>query len=158
VGFNIVLSSAPRPRRWSLPPSVSTKILYLITPWRQNPKFHCRIHKNPSTIPIPSQVNPLHTPQPISLRSILIPSSHLQLCLSSGLFLSGFPTKTFYVFLSSSMHTTCLAQLIFLDLIHLIYLGMSTNYEAPNTKILQTAVVAFARCCICRISVLIRST
>jgi hypothetical protein len=60
---------------------------YNLTPWRQNPKVHHRIHNSPPTAPILDQVNPLHTPQPISLRSILIPSSHLRLGLSSCLFL-----------------------------------------------------------------------
>jgi hypothetical protein len=62
-------------------------VLYELTPWRHNPKFHHRIHNSPPTVPILSQLNPLHTsPEPISLRSILIPSSHLRLGLSSDLF------------------------------------------------------------------------
>jgi hypothetical protein len=35
-------------------------------------------------------------PKPIALRSFMIPSSHLNLGLPSGLFPSGFPTKTLY--------------------------------------------------------------
>jgi hypothetical protein len=84
----------------------------LINPWRQNPKVHRRMHNSPLTVPILSQVNPLHTPQPMSLRSILIPSSHLRLGLSSGLFLSGFHTKILYTFLPSPMRATCPAHLI----------------------------------------------
>jgi hypothetical protein len=50
-----------------------------------------------------SWANWIHStlPQPISLRSILISSSHLCLGLPSGLLPSGFPTKTLYTFLSS---------------------------------------------------------
>jgi hypothetical protein len=37
-------------------------------------------------------------PHPMSQRSILILSSHLHLCLPSGLFPCGFPSKTLYAF------------------------------------------------------------
>jgi hypothetical protein len=58
--------------------------------------------------------------QPISLRSILIPYSHLHLGLSSGPCPSGFPTKTLYSFLPSLMRATCPTHLVLLDLICLI--------------------------------------
>jgi hypothetical protein len=33
-----------------------------LTPWRQNSEVHHRSHQSPPPVPIPSQVNPLHTP------------------------------------------------------------------------------------------------
>jgi hypothetical protein len=57
--------------------------------------------------PEPVESNPPRTQSP----SILIPSSHLCLGLLSGLFPSGFPNKTLYNFLSSSMRATCPAHL-----------------------------------------------
>jgi hypothetical protein len=48
--------------------------------------------------PEPDQSNPSH---PISLKSILISSTHLRLGLPSGLFPSGFPTNILYTFLFS---------------------------------------------------------
>jgi hypothetical protein len=73
-----------------------------VSPWRQNPQVHQRTYNSPSPVPILSQLDPLYTPQPLFLRSILIASSHLRLGLAS-LFPSGFPTKTLYTFLSSPL-------------------------------------------------------
>jgi hypothetical protein len=62
---------------------------------------------------------PPHT----SWRSILILSSHLQLGHSNGLLHSGFPTKTLFTPLFSSIRATCPAHLILLDLIARMILG-----------------------------------
>jgi hypothetical protein len=83
--------------------------------------------QQPATGPCPEPVesNP-HPPKPISPRSILIPSSHLRLGLPSGLFPSGFHTKTLYTFISSPMRATYPAHLIFfLDMLSLLLLKYS---------------------------------
>ena len=63
-----------------------------------NPKVHYGTHKRPPPVPILCQPIQSTHPHPTSRRSILILSTHLRLGLPSGLFPSGFPTKTLYAF------------------------------------------------------------
>ena len=88
-----------------------------------NQKIHYRVYKTPPPVPILSQINAVHAPQPTSWRSILILSSHLHLGLSSGLFPSDFPTKTPHTSLLSLIQAICSAHLIILDFIIQIIFG-----------------------------------
>ena len=96
---------------------MSVTITYLLTPWSSpweanrcsasqeipsilcNPKDHYHSHKCLPPVPILSQLDPVHSPHPTSWRFIFIWYSHLCLGLPSGLFPSGFPTKTLYMHL-----------------------------------------------------------
>ena len=62
----------------------------------RNPKVHYRTHKRPPlSLSWASPIQSIY-PHPTSWRSNLILSTHLRLGLPSGLFPSGFPTKTLY--------------------------------------------------------------
>ena len=81
----------------------------------RNPKVHYRIHKCPHlSLFWVSSIQSI-PPHPTSWRSILILYFHLCLGLASGLFPSGFPTKTLYTPLLSPIRATCCAHLILLE-------------------------------------------
>ena len=88
-----------------------------------NLKVYYRIHKSASPVLIPSQINPLQAPHPTSWTSILILYSHLRLRPPSGIFPSGFSTKSPYAPLLSPIRATCPSHLIFLYLFARTLLG-----------------------------------
>jgi hypothetical protein len=79
-------------------------------------------------------MNPVHTSHPIYLRSILVLSSLLLLDLPSGLFHSGFSTKTLYAFSFSPMRATYPAHLI------LAY----SNYIWRRVRVLMHHITQFS--------------
>jgi len=74
---------------------------------------------------------PLH---PTSWRSILILSSHLHLGLPSGIFPSGFPTKTLYTPLLSPIYATCPTHLILLYFITRTIFGEQYRSLSPSLQ------------------------
>jgi hypothetical protein len=79
------------------------------------PECSSPCQREPTLSPYPEldQSSPI-PPHPISVRSVLILSSHLRLRFHSDLFASGFSIVTHYVFLISLMRTTCYVHLILL--------------------------------------------
>jgi hypothetical protein len=102
----------------------------LNTFWNQ--KEHYRVHMNPTPVSVLNKVSPLHNPHPITEKSIILIAFHLHISLSSGHFLSGFPTRTMQAFPFSPKRTKCSVHLILLDLINLIVSGEKHTLQSPQ--------------------------
>ena len=101
-----------------------------------------RVHNISTSLPMPSQINPVHSLQTDWI-SILLLSSHLHLGYSCGLFPSGFPTKTLYAPLLATIHATRPAHLILLEVSPSIFLHMSFKItlasNATQCQLLKTS-------------------
>jgi hypothetical protein len=92
-----------------------------------NPKVHYDIHKSPLLAPILSQINPVYTAP-----SVLILSSHLILCLLSGLLPSCFPINILHPFLFSPFVLLSLSISFSWTSSFCLCLVKSTIREAPH--------------------------
>jgi hypothetical protein len=96
------------------------------------PKVHYRIHKCPPPVSILSQLNPVHTPTSYFLKI------HLHLGLLSGLFPSGFHTKTLHTSILSPTRATCPAHLILLYFITGTIVGEYGSWSSSLWSFLHT--------------------
>ena len=114
-----------------------------ITRISRNSKVHCRTYKCPRTVYILGQHNKYIFPHPTPWRSILILSIHLSLGLHSGLFPSGFPSKTIYNPLFSPIRATYPAHIMLLDFIASIILGEQyKSFSSSLCNLLQSLVTS----------------
>ena len=85
------------------------------------------VWQDPPIVPIGTRSIKSRLSHRLSLRSILILSSHIRLRLPSGLFLPGFPTRTPFAPLFSHVCATCPAQLIVHYFIIQVKFGSNKN-------------------------------
>jgi hypothetical protein len=127
--------SLTEPSSWGAANCAATRELSSIL-W--NSKVQYRVYKSLPVVPILSHINPIHTTSshPISLRSILILSTHLSLGLPSGLVPSGFPTISYMH--SSSPHScymSCPSHLPRLD---------HSNYTWRWVQVMKLLIMQFS--------------
>ena len=97
-----------------------------------NTQYILQCHKSPPSLPIPDEISAVHVLHPTYWRSILILPFQICVWVSSGHFLSGFPTKKLYAIpLSVSYMPQVMPLQIFLILSLAWHLLTVTKYESP---------------------------
>jgi hypothetical protein len=96
-----------------------------------------RVHNSTTTVPIPSQINPVHTLQTDWI-SILLLTSYLHLGFSSGLFPTGFLTDTLYAPLPPYMPSHASWIVSFRILAHLSF-NIKLPSDATQPQLLKTS-------------------
>jgi hypothetical protein len=92
-----------------------------------------RYHKNQPTDPVLSQMNSVTPSKPVSLKSVLILSSHLRLCLTSSLFLSCSPTEISYEFVPCARYFSYEATIYESGLLDMRILPVSYPHPFPTS-------------------------
>jgi hypothetical protein len=118
-GTNIRCEAASHLTTWSSVIFEKLTVAQIITklPPFMEPYDSLPCSEEPATGPYPEPHDSSQRSYTVPLRSILILSSHLYLHLLISLFLSDFSIKILCALMIASVHATCPAQLILLDLI-----------------------------------------
>jgi hypothetical protein len=82
--------------------SAVNKLFFVISRTLFNWIFRCHSHKSPSIFPILSQINPIRSLSNFLYKISSILSSQLHVGLNNFLFLSGFATKSTFIYLFHS--------------------------------------------------------
>jgi hypothetical protein len=127
----------------SLEGSQSLHLFKKFPAFLRNPKFLYSTYKCPPPVPIVSKLYPLYTTPCFSPNSIIILSSHLRLCLISGLFPTGSFTNYLCTPLSYRRSTTLPNHLIILYFITRTILGKEySSFSSSVCNFLHSAITS----------------
>jgi hypothetical protein len=139
--LHIISPSMSRSHKWSFSSGFLLKLCSRLS--RATCLNHLTLSQKPATCPNLSHNNNVHNlhHHPTSRKSILILSSHLLLCLLSGLFSSGLLTTTFHAPILSPIRATCRVHLITFNLITRITFGEDCRSRSPHTRVIRRTLL-----------------
>jgi hypothetical protein len=98
-----------------------------------SPKVHYRVQKSSPLVPIPNEINPVHTKPPYIFMTHFM-RSHLCPGLPSGVFPPSFPIKTIYAYLFYTISIACPVHFA-VDFIILIICGEEHRLELSKFRL-----------------------